>query len=45
MMGHMPGYAAGMPPMYAYPPEYGMPGTQRRKAPGRKRCSITTCTA
>lgn len=25
MMGHMPGYAAGMPPMY-YPPEYGMPG-------------------
>ncbi|WIA28384.1 hypothetical protein OEZ86_010930 [Tetradesmus obliquus] len=26
MMGPMPGYAAGMAPMYAYPPEYGMPG-------------------
>ncbi|KAF6263174.1 hypothetical protein COO60DRAFT_1624723 [Scenedesmus sp. NREL 46B-D3] len=25
MMGHMPGYAAGMAPVYAYPPEYGMP--------------------
>jgi hypothetical protein len=29
MMGHMQGYAAGMPPMY-YPPEYGMPGAQRQ---------------
>jgi hypothetical protein len=30
-MGPMPGYAAGMPPMY-YPPEYGMPGGQRQGA-------------
>jgi hypothetical protein len=38
MMGHMPGYAAGMPPMY-YPPEYGMPGGQRQLTRMRYACS------